>query len=86
MVKKIEETKVEKPVETHDLLGDEADKIDLHELQIKLERVRSYVKRTEMRITANELNLQRLREKQQEVEGKRLGITMVKKNKTENKV
>ncbi|MDR1996792.1 MAG: hypothetical protein LBQ83_00455 [Candidatus Margulisbacteria bacterium] len=70
----------------HDLLGDGDAEIDLHELQIKLEKVRSYVKRTEMRINANELNLQRLRAKQQEIEDKRLGIALVKKNKTENKV
>ncbi|GBR76679.1 hypothetical protein NO2_1190 [Candidatus Termititenax persephonae] len=66
---------------------DELEEVDLHELQIKLERVRSYVKRTEMHINANELNLQRLREKRQAVEDKRLGISLVpRKNKTENKV
>ncbi|MDR1114004.1 MAG: hypothetical protein LBL50_02815, partial [Candidatus Margulisbacteria bacterium] len=36
---------------------EEASEIDLHELQIKLEKVKSYIKRTEMRINANELNL-----------------------------
>ncbi|GBR77608.1 hypothetical protein RDn1_267 [Candidatus Termititenax dinenymphae] len=66
---------------------DELEEVDLHELQIKLEKVRSYVKRTEMRINANEMHLQRLREKQQAVEDKRLGISLVpKKTKTENKV
>ena len=32
---------------------EEAGEIDLHELQIKLEKVKSYIKRTEMRINAN---------------------------------
>jgi hypothetical protein len=62
------------------------EQIDLRELQIKLEKIRAYVKRTEMRINANELSLQRLREKQREAEDKRLGLALVRKNKTENKV
>jgi len=81
-----EEIKEQTEVKKHNLLDDGEAEIDLNELQIKLEKVRSYVKRTEMRISANELNLGRLRAKQQETEDKRLGITLVKKNKTENKV
>ncbi|MDR2428562.1 MAG: hypothetical protein LBD62_02010 [Candidatus Margulisbacteria bacterium] len=66
---------------------EEAGEIDLHELQIKLEKVKSYIKRTEMRINANELNLQRLRERQQALEDKRMNATLApRKNKTKNQV
>ncbi|GBR75060.1 hypothetical protein NO1_2122 [Candidatus Termititenax aidoneus] len=66
---------------------EEISEIDLHELQIKLEKVKSYIKRTEMRINANELNLQRLRERQQAREDKRMNATLApRKNKTENQV
>ena len=66
---------------------EEASEIDLHELQIKLEKVKSYIKRTEMRINANELNLQRLRARQQALEDKRMNVTLApRKNKTENQV
>ena len=81
------EVKEEIKVKKHDLLGDEADKVDLHELQIKLEKIRSYVKRTEMRINGNEMNLERLRKKQQEIEDKKMAVTLLpRRNKTENKV
>ncbi|MDR1323889.1 MAG: hypothetical protein LBK68_05575 [Candidatus Margulisbacteria bacterium] len=66
---------------------EEASEIDLHELQIKLEKVKSYIKRTEMRINANELNLQRLRERQRALEDKRMNAALLpRKNKTENQV
>jgi len=81
-----EKDKEQTAVKKHNLLDDGEGEVDLHELQIKLEKVRSYVQRTEMRIATNETTLQRLRAKQQEVEDKRLGVTLLKKNKTENKV
>lgn len=66
---------------------DEQTEVDLHELQIKLEKIRSYVKRTEMRITANENNLERLRQKQQEAENKKMAVSLAPRlNKTENQV
>ncbi|MDR1453170.1 MAG: hypothetical protein LBJ25_04280 [Candidatus Margulisbacteria bacterium] len=66
---------------------EEAEEIDLHELQIKLEKARSYLKRTEMRINANELNLRRLRERQQALEDKRMNTALLpRRNKTENQV
>ena len=68
-------------------IEDEQTEIDLHELQIKLEKVRSYLKRTEMRINGNEMNLERLRKKQQEIEDKKMAVTLLpRRNKTENKV
>jgi hypothetical protein len=66
---------------------EEAEEIDLHELQIKLEKVRSYIKKTEMRINANELNLQRLRERQQALEDKRMNTALEpRRNKTRSQV
>jgi hypothetical protein len=82
------EQKKEQPAEPPKAeILDDPTEIDLHELQIKLEKVRSYLKRTEGRIRANELNLQRLRERQQELEDKRMNVTLLpRKNKTENQV
>ncbi|MDR2430872.1 MAG: hypothetical protein LBD99_01240 [Candidatus Margulisbacteria bacterium] len=85
MGKKKEQT-AEQTKPSAPLPGADEEQIDLHELQIKLEKIRAYVKRTEMRINASELNLRRLREKRQDAEDKRLGIALVRKSKTENKV
>jgi hypothetical protein len=81
------ETEEQKKPEAKPPPPEEAGEIDLHELQIKLEKVKSYLKRTEMRINANELNLQRLRERQQALEDKRMNVALApRKNKTENQV
>lgn len=55
-----------------------AEEIDLRELQIKLEKIRAYVKRTEARIHTQTQNLARLREKRMDMENKRLSMSVVK--------
>jgi hypothetical protein len=55
-----------------------AEEIDLRELQIKLEKIRAYVKRTEARIHSQKQSLDRLREKRMDMENKRLSMSVVK--------
>lgn len=57
------------------------EEIDLRELQIKLEKIKAYVKRTEARIAAQTQALERLRAKRLEMENKRLAVSVVKVGK-----
>lgn len=63
-----------------------AEEIDLRELQIKLEKIRAYVKRTEIRINAQTQTLEKLRLKRMEMENKRLAVSMVKIGKHDRSI
>lgn len=63
-----------------------AEEIDLRELQIKLEKIRAYVKRTEIRINAQTQTLEKLRLKRMEMENKRLAVSMVKIGKHDRNI
>lgn len=62
------------------------EEIDLHELQIKLEKIRGYVKRTEMRIAGETKKLEVLREKRMVMESKRIEMTVVKIGKHDQNI
>jgi len=68
----------------YNLRGD--DEVNLKELQIKLEKIHSYVRRTEQRVTANESILERLRKKRQDVEQKRQETAVVGRGRLLKKV
>jgi hypothetical protein len=63
-----------------------AEEIDLRELQIKLEKIRSYVKRTEARIQGQNVALEALRKKRLEMENKRLAMSVVKIGKHDRNI
>lgn len=63
-----------------------AEEIDLRELQIKLEKIRAYVKRTEARIQGQTVALEALRKKRLEMENKRLAMSVVKIGKHDRNI
>ncbi len=82
---KLEDKKIsDQPVKENKkpALGEKVE-VDLHELQIKLERIKSYVVRTDNRVKVHELSLQKLRDKRTEIESKRQGVSVTIKPKIE---
>lgn len=55
--------------------------VDLRELQIKLEKIKGYILKTEGRVKRHELALQNLREKMLEMENKRQSASVITRHK-----
>ncbi len=87
---KIDDLQVE-PTETKDqeqpkAVPDEKNEVDLRELQIKLERLKSYLVKVEGRYKKHEKELELLRAKKEEVAGKRRDAALVHRSKLDGKV
>jgi hypothetical protein len=72
-------------IRKYNLLSD-SDEVNLKELQIKLEKIHGYIRKTEMRLTGHETVLTKLREKQRQVEAQRQKASVITRPKLEKKV
>jgi len=69
-----------------DLVLDEKSEIDLRELQIKLEKIKAYVGKTDGRVQKHEKELQRLRDHRIKVESERQAVSVATVHKYEKEV
>jgi hypothetical protein len=68
----------------YNLRGD--DEVNLKELQIKLERIHAYIRKTEGRLLANETTLEKLRKKRMEIDQQRQDVAVVGRGRLQRKV
>lgn len=73
------------PAQNTKVVLDEKNEVDLHELQIKLERLKSYLVKVEGRYKKHEKELELLRAKKEQVEGQRRDTALVYKSKLDGK-
>lgn len=70
-----------KPEKKQSQESDEKYEIDLRELQIKLEKIKGYIVKTDGRVKKHEKELEILREKMLEIESKRQSASVLTRHK-----
>lgn len=65
---------------------DEKLEVNLRELQIKLEKIKAYIVKTDGRVKRHELALQNLREKMLELENKRQSASVITRHKLKENI
>jgi hypothetical protein len=80
------EQNLKEPTKPKPVAVDEKTEVDLRELQIKLEKIKGYIVKTDGRVKKHEMALQKLREKMLEIEGNRQETSILTRHKLKEDV